>query len=142
MRPSPDISGRPRRQAKKAQRRGLLHAENVFSPTTQASGFAAGRNRAGYLDRFLAVSTVRNCLFDCEHLPDSKHKCSPSSSPTARMHAIGAILLWPNQFYAQAKYLPFFCDVTALITNTYIYLKIISLAFYINFGYHSRIVRE
>ncbi len=25
--------------------------ENVFSPTTQASGFAAGRNRAGYLDR-------------------------------------------------------------------------------------------
>ncbi len=25
--------------------------EDVFSPTTQASGFAAGRNRAGYLDR-------------------------------------------------------------------------------------------
>jgi len=34
-------------------RRGLLHVENVFSPTTQASGFAAGRNRAGYLDRLL-----------------------------------------------------------------------------------------
>jgi hypothetical protein len=30
----------------------LLHVENVFSPTTQASGFAAGRNRAGYWDRF------------------------------------------------------------------------------------------
>ena len=44
-------SSRPRRQAKNARRRGFLHVENVFSPTTQASGFAAGRNRAGYLDR-------------------------------------------------------------------------------------------
>ena len=53
-----------RRQASLA-RRAFLHVEpirdpsekvsngveNVFSPTTQASGFAAGRNRAGYLDR-------------------------------------------------------------------------------------------
>ncbi len=31
----------------------MLHVENVFSPTTQASGFAAGRNRAGYWDRLL-----------------------------------------------------------------------------------------
>jgi len=58
MRPSENLSayggvrgqgGRPKRLA----RRGLLHVENVFSPTKQALGFAAGRNRAGYLDRFL-----------------------------------------------------------------------------------------
>ncbi len=30
MRPSPDISGRPRRQAKNARRRGFFHVENVF----------------------------------------------------------------------------------------------------------------
>ncbi len=50
MRPSEKSSGqggRPKRLA----RRGLLHVENVFSPTTQASGFAAGHNRADYLDR-------------------------------------------------------------------------------------------
>jgi len=34
-------------------RSGFLHVENVFPPTTQASGFVAGRNRAGYLDRLL-----------------------------------------------------------------------------------------
>jgi len=53
-------------------RRGFLHVENIFSPTTQASGFAAspeftpdvsslaflsgvGGNRAGYWDRLLIV---------------------------------------------------------------------------------------
>jgi hypothetical protein len=45
-------------EAKAAGQKGspevvFLHVENIFSPTTQASGFAAGRNRAGYLDRLL-----------------------------------------------------------------------------------------
>ncbi len=70
MRPSENLSayggvrgqgGRPKMLA----RSGFLHVdpirdptekvsngvENLFSPTTQASGFAAGRNRAGYPDR-------------------------------------------------------------------------------------------
>ena len=50
--------GRPkmpgRRQASLA-RRGFLQVENVCSPTTQASGFAAGHNRAGYWDRLLLL---------------------------------------------------------------------------------------
>ena len=41
---------RPRRQVKKARRRSYRYVENVFAPTTQESGFTAGRNRAGYLD--------------------------------------------------------------------------------------------
>ncbi len=32
-----------------------------FWPTTQASGFAAGRNRAGYLDRLLERMNVNSC---------------------------------------------------------------------------------
>ncbi len=71
MRPSENLSayggvqgqgGRPkmpgRRQANLA-RSGFLHVENVFSPTTQASDFAAGRNRAGYLDRLLVFMALR-----------------------------------------------------------------------------------
>jgi len=35
----------------------LFHAQNVFGRTTQASGFAASRNRLGYWDRLL-ISTL------------------------------------------------------------------------------------
>lgn len=45
-------------------------------------------------------------------------------------------VLWVGKKYI------FFYDVTALITNVYIYNKIFSLAFYTHFGYHSRIVKE
>ncbi len=41
-------------EAKAAGQKGseawFCHVENVFAPTTQASGFAAGRNREGCLD--------------------------------------------------------------------------------------------
>jgi len=39
------------------------------------------------------------------------------------------------------KYI-FFRDVTALITNAYIYIKVFFLAFYAPFCYHNHIVRE
>jgi hypothetical protein len=64
-----------------------------------------------------------------QRLPGSKHKCSPGSSPVAWRPAIGAIPLWPNQFYAQAKNMPFFYNVTALITNAYIHLRYFLLLF-------------
>jgi len=57
-------------------RRGLLHVENVFSPTTQASGFAAGRNRAGYLDRLLTFVDMYqgfNLLLGLAYVPSARN---------------------------------------------------------------------
>ncbi|MFH1614000.1 MAG: hypothetical protein ABIG61_02805 [Planctomycetota bacterium] len=53
---NPDVSGqakssRPRRQGQYRHRRSQSYVEDDFDPITQASDFAAGRNRMSYWNR-------------------------------------------------------------------------------------------
>lgn len=41
------------------RRRSQCCVEHDFDPTTQTSGFAAGRNRAGYSDRLLNTTATK-----------------------------------------------------------------------------------
>jgi len=58
MRPSEKFEAKAAGQ--KGSEAWSSHVENVFAPTTQASGFAAGRNREGYLDTLCILYCIPN----------------------------------------------------------------------------------
>ncbi len=49
MRPSPDISGRPRRQAKKARRRGFFSTLRTFLADNAGIGLPLGIERVSWI---------------------------------------------------------------------------------------------
>jgi len=65
MRPSEKFEAKAAGQ--KGSEAWSSHVENVFAPTTQASGFAAGRNREGHLDTLIMQNKANFMRFSPEN---------------------------------------------------------------------------
>jgi len=93
-------SSRPRRQGQNCRRRSQSYVEDDFDPTTQASGFAAGRSRAGLRDTLLNMQNEPNLKNSQINVSLSKTKDYENKCPSE--HQKNEPNLWKtNPIHAQ-----------------------------------------